>query len=336
MGDGVIHMIFAPSNDHDSTFFYVQATTPLKDGQNPAKTTGESVSVTVNGTPLTMTKSKDRSTEDGCQAYWTLNRFKPGDNVEVTASIPGKKTVSSSTIVPPAFPEHKWNYHIEGDTGSADRQVCIDLEYENLPGCSGRYGLAVLTEMTHTDYLYYAGEEKGTYEREEVDSGIQYGSVCFATSDMMISTIGQDPLVLQPERLNENNRWLGWRDFHNAFSWIDLPEDKTRTSRQQARFLYTPDGEHTYMESDEYLEYAEPGDMVGYSYIRSYRYKLVFYSYDENSFNALKAYENMRNNPLAIMGLAPSSFTFTNVKNGIGVCGSYTMEETDWFVIDLK
>lgn len=268
MSDGVVRISFAPSNDHDSTFFYVQATSPVKNGYKAAKTAGESVSATVNGKAITLEKAPQRSSKDGCQAYWTDYKFRSGDEIMVEASVPGIEPVYSSTTVPASFPEVRWDCRAE------DGQICFEIEHGDTPSASGYYGVAVMAQSSD-------------------------GSTSYCTP-----AASEGLHIFQPERINEN--WLQAECSSKVLAWKDLPGKSSKTCRQQIKVLKADD---------------------------AIRYRLVFYSFDENSFNHLRAQENILNDKFAIPGPAPVSFAFTNVRNGAGICGSYITSETDWFSI---
>ena len=348
MKGGMTYMKFVPSNEDDTTFFFVQATTPLKDGMNPARTVGETVSVTVNGTPVTLVKDQKKSVSDMSQIYWTRHVFKAGDEIVAEASVPGREPARAVATIPGEAPEFEWTARIEGQKDAYDRQLCFDIEYVNRPGYTGHYGVAVRYERTsvkQTFRIYRDNPDVIEWDNPEtiVDSGDEYPSSAF---DMSLTSLGQEPLVLNPGSLNRDYRWshnyvdgiyydIGYGvKNNNVLSWIDIPENDPQTSRQQIRVHYHGNGED--IESgipENYWEWEWAGDVFeGLKIHSEYRYKLLFYNYDENSFNYLKAREN-ESNDLALFGLAPASFTFTNVMGGMGVCGSYMVSETDWFTI---
>ena len=350
MKDGMTYLKFVPSNDDDTTFFYVQATTAMKDGMNPAKTAGETVSVTVNGTPVALTKDLKKSADDRSQIYWTRHVFKPGDEVVAESSVPGRKPVSASATVPGEGPEFKWKARLEVSPDSYGKQLCIDLEYINKPGFTGHYGVAVRYERTSVRepfFIYRDNPDVIEWGEPEtlVEISDEYPSSAF---DLALTSLGQEPLVLNPGSLNRDYRWnqhygeeyydpgyYSWGTVSNVVSWVDIPEKEARTSRQQIRVNYNGSaGDYEDVIPEGFWDWEWAGDIfTGIRSRSTYRYKLVFYNYDENCFNYLKARE-IEENDLALFGLAPASFTFTNVKDGVGVCGSYMVSDTDWFIVE--
>ena len=138
VGESVIWMTFIPSNDYDTTFFILQATTPLIGKTNPVKTSGESVEVKVNGQSLKMEKS-DRSVPERHQYYATDHVFMPGDRVEIAATVPGTGSADASCIVPEPFPAYDWSARLvkRSEGGQA---LFVDIDYADPGDGAGYYG----------------------------------------------------------------------------------------------------------------------------------------------------------------------------------------------------
>lgn len=329
MSGSQTYVRFVPSNESDTTFLFIQATTPLKDGNHPTRTEGESVHVLVNGTEIELEKQKDLGGEFTSKVYATTHKFNPGDRIELEASIPGRNTATASATVPQDFPQPEWTYRIERKSSyydNYDSGVCIEIEYDNAPGNSGRYAVAVLEETSFEAYTWYGTDDTGESEWIEHEAQVSVNN-CYRYTpvDNALSTIGQKPLVVRPAMLNWDNRtfahgddWYSSPWFVEAMAWTDIPDKTGRKGTHQV-----------------YVRYSKDSVKEGYSYRNSwkYRYKLVFYSFDEASYDYLKAQENNAGSVFAGIGLAPASMTYTNIRDGIGVCGAYIASETDWFKI---
>ena len=338
MSDSMIYLRFAPSDRSDTSFLYIQATTPLKDGKNPVSTDGEQVSVRLNGEMLAMTKSTGRSGTWTSQVYYTTRQFRQGDIIEVEASIPGRETVSSSTTIPAVIPEFRCSPRVEG-TG-VNRVLCFDIEYDNVPGCSGRYAAGVVMEQYNLYESWYGnnmtGEERWTVEDESC-----VRSRCFPENvdDNLLSSLGQEPLVICPEALNYSNDPSGYNFPGDSLStwalaWVDLPGDTPRTGKHQVRVYFNEDRIIEALPHPGWDDSEIPTEAYGSRQTTINRYKLVFYSLDEGAYNYMKALSNSDYSDISMLGIAPVSFTYTNIKGGTGVCGSYTARESEWFHID--
>ncbi|MCQ2161518.1 MAG: DUF4249 domain-containing protein [Bacteroidales bacterium] len=343
MSDSQTYIRFVPSNESDTTFFFIQATTPLKDANNPSRTEGESVKVLVNGTAINLEKQEDVGGEFSSKVYATTHKFNPGDKIELEASIPGRKTATASTSVPQEFPQPKWSYKIDRGNGGYvyDKGVCFDIEYDNALGNSGRYAVAVLEERSYQQDEWYGNNVTGEYGWTEHNPLVGVNDCSwYMPVDNTLSTLGQEPLIFRPARLNWDNRswnhgddWYTSPSFYDAMAWTDIPEKTGGKGTYQVYVRYNKDSVDESYPNPENWDPDVPTEGYGYRTTRSYRYKLVFYSFDEASYDYQKAQENNSGSVLAGIGLAPASMTYTNIRNGVGVCGAYTVSETDWFKI---
>lgn len=343
MSDTQTYVRFVPSNESDTTFLFVQATTPLKDASHPVSTVGEKVQVLVNGAAINLEKQEDVGGEFTSKVYATTHKFNPGDKIELEASIPGRKTATASTTVPQEFPQPKWSYKIDRGVSSYDNDagVCIEIEYDNAPGNSGRYAVAVLEEMSYQQDEWYGSNVTGEYGWiEHKPLVVVNHCYCYALVDNTLSTLGQEPLIFRPARLNWDSRtfahgdgWYSSPSFVSAMAWTDMPEKTGGQGTHQVNVRYNKDSVNESCPDPSTWDPDVPTEAYGFRTIRSYRYKLVFYSFDEASYDYQKAQENDSGSVLAGIGLAPASMTYTNIRNGVGICGAYTVSETDWFKI---
>ena len=61
------------------------------------------------------------------------------------------------------------------------------------------------------------------------------------------------------------------------------------------------------------------------------RYKAVIYRLSPEFFKYAEAQNHLDNNMLAEIGLAPASFAYTNIINGLGLFAGVSVAETEWF-----
>lgn len=344
MGPGSIFVKFLPSNNYTDGLsrMMVQATTSLKDAENPAKTRDEEIRVNIDGSPLNMSKDPGMSAPDSCQTYATDHVFKPGEKITVEVSIPGRGTVHSTTTVPQYFPECTWKTSFKEDSDDySEGQLCIEIDYDNAPGNSGYYGVGVYCESHSTIMRGEAHSQTGTIKWFEDNTyDIEGGGFCHGTTpvDFSIASLGQEHLEFNPLRtlFGYNNR-----DFlkgEAVLAWMDAPGSGSDTGHHVIWVRADRDFEGEYLPDDSFWELDKSEDHVLYASRRKseYRYKLIFYSFDYGSYSYMKARENENYDVITQMGLAPTSYTFTNIIGGTGVCGSYLIRESDWFKIDAK
>lgn len=321
--DGTIWMTFIPSNDYDTTFFCLQATTPLAGLTEPVITKNESVDVLVNGKPLKM-KLDAKSIPDRLTFYKTGYKFTPGDKVEATATVPDVGSVSASCTVPEPFPPFIWKTRVIPRNSSYNALV-VDIEYED-PGNGGWYGAAVIQLC----------EKAGQWEETDPETGEKYwGELEFSTQVRFlaqvsmtdsngISASGEDPVQVSPKYYNTLSG-----NHPKVQIWCDAPGTSNDSTRRSFSFA-----SNFYEEPDEYSENYD--GLRAHRNFYKYKYQLVLYRFSESCYNYLKARYNSDHGNFSGLGFAPSSFVYTNVEGGAGVCGAYTVISSDTITIEEK
>jgi len=315
-----VWMTFIPSNDYDTTFFILQATTPLVGSATPVLTRDEQVEVLVNGSPLAMEKSS-RSVADKMQYYATTHMFAPGDKVDVVATVPGTGSVSASCEVPEPFPACTWTATLVPRTEYTETLI-LDIDYDD-PGGRGYYG-AVILEYTES-YSQYSDIDPETGERSwmeiEHSKSTRAMSACSISNSEGLAAAGESPAAVAPDYYNS----LSGSRYGNVQIWCDVPGTSIAGSRRHMTLasLYSAKPGRT-----DY--YDSRGNLFGWV-DRSYKYQVVLYHFSESYYNYLMAQYNARTSDFSELGLTPPSFVYSNVKGGAGVCGSYTILPSDWF-----
>ncbi len=77
-------------------------------------------------------------------------------------------------------------------------------------------------------------------------------------------------------------------------------------------------------------EYNYEGTVREYDSVKN-RYKAYLYRISPEFFKYAEAQNHRDNNMLAMIGLAPAAFAYSNVQNGLGVFAGATVTETEWF-----
>lgn len=318
LGDGLVWMTFIPSNDYDTTFFIVQGTTPLVGYPEPRRTSGESVSVKVNGQSLELEKS-DRSVPDRMQFYATDHVFKPGDMIEATATVPGLNSVTASCEMPGYFPDYSWDLRRSPQSKSL---LYVDIDYADTNDEGGFYGAAVVQYCeTDSQRAEWDAEAKewiwGEIEHTSTTSGLRPT----ALSDMgSLSATSEDPIIVMPRLYNFPSGGGGSNP--SVQIWKDMP-GYTGTDGRRHTTIAVGFHEGTKRYDFEYPEvYATWTE-------RHYSYRLVLYRFSESYYNYLKAQYNNNGSEFFELGLSPVSYVYTNVHGGAGVCGAYTTLSSD-------
>lgn len=323
--EGVVWMSFIPSNDYDTTFFIVQGTTPLIGYPEPRRTSGESVSVKVNGQSLELEKS-DRSIPDRMQFYATEHVFSPGDLIEVTATIPGLDAVSASCEMPGLFPDYTWKAR-RPEAGKNRSTLYVDIDYAD-PGDEGGFYGAVVFQRTDTDSqeAKWDPDAKDWIWGEIDHSSYSSGLIPTAMTDLgSLSAASEKPVSVIPRYYNFMK---GGESDPTVQIWKDMPGYTSKDGRRHLTIASTC----YYASKSFYYEYPES---LIRKVERRYSYRIVLYRFSESFYNYLKAQYNKNTGiELFELGLAPVSFVYTNVHGGAGVCGAYTVTSSDWIEID--
>lgn len=320
VGEGIVWMTFIPSNDYDTTFFSLQATTPLAGKVEPVLTRDESVEVLVNGSPLVMKKYDKLLPPERLQFYMTDYRFSPGDIVKAMAEVPGSGAVSANCVVPEEFPSFEWTTRTM--PGKTDWQrLIVDLSYDD-DGEGGCYGAAVVQYC----------EKAGQWEEIDPETGEKYwGELEYSTQtrylspDSMIdsnelSAFGETPVTASPRYYNTLSG-----NHPSVQIWSDSPR-KSNVSEKHSFTFASKFFEYT-------DEYSEKYDGVrAHRNFYKYKYRLALFSISDSYYSYLKArYNNEHASAdFSSTGLAPASFVYTNVEGGAGICGAYTVTYSNW------
>lgn len=324
---GTVWMSFIPSNDYDTTFFIVQATTPLAGSVAPVLTAGESVEVRVNGQPISLEKNY-RSVPDRLQFYAADYVFHPGDNVETIASVPDVGAVSASCKVPESFPDYVWTTKLVRNKGVGT--LFIELEYEDMDNEGGYYGAAVLQNSEEDTQSEEIDPETGERYWTEIHHYSHTKPLQPAAMTRMgeLSAASEDPITVIPQYYNYQSYNRGQGLQPNVQIWKDMPGSASSEGRRRITLA------SRCSEADARYEFTGDENRGSYWSETRYKYQIILYRFSESCYNYLKAQYNKEHNEFSGLGLAPSSFVYTNVKGGAGVCGAYTVLTSDWIDIE--
>ena len=324
VGESMVWMSFIPSNDYDTTFFILQATTPLVGPTKPVLTRGESVEVKVNGQTLSLEKS-ERSVPDKMQFYATTYAFKTGDRVEALATVPGTGSVNASCEVPEPFPAYSWKASLAHRTRD-EYTLYVDLDYAD-SGAGGYFGAAVLEYCEIDSQRGTEDPETGVIEWGEVEHMVRPETALYPSSlsdGEGLAAGSEEPVSVSPKYYNYYKLDEVGRN-GNVQIWYDAPGTAPAGGRRKITLAVRPD----YISNE--MDYYSEGSTYHHRVERRCKFRVLLYSFSESCYNYLKAQYNGQTSDFSEVGLAPASFVYTNVKGGAGVCGSYMVIPSDWF-----
>ncbi|MCQ2146678.1 MAG: DUF4249 domain-containing protein, partial [Bacteroidales bacterium] len=217
-------LTFVPSNDYDTTFVSVQATTPLNEGNTPVKTVTESIAAKVNGQDIVLTSYGKPKGDFGPDIYYTTVKFNPGDKIEVEATLSGHESVSGNCVVPNRFPNYTVDKRVEIDPDKYEA-LCFDISYDNDLGNTGFYGVGVVRETHRINYDGIQEDEEETVWGAPYDTCYYNADrIVFADEGLITSQI-QEPMVVSPDRMNYSFRPLQYDELYTrVLTWTDVPE----------------------------------------------------------------------------------------------------------------
>lgn len=220
--------------------------------------------------------------------------FKSGDMLELTYGAERMETTVSKTVIPTAFPDYEIKYRT-----SADGIRTLTIDYEDNPDATDYYGIIVMwkgEEFTYGDSNGdgYYDDVVGTHER--ISSVTPVGDY---------DSISLDPGAYSPNVIYANSQY-GY-----LFFWDD---EQAEDNSYEVRFKYLFDHQTDVNIDTDNIEL-----------------KCILYSFSEEMYRTLYAYFDVQYNPFASIGLSSPSFTYSNIRNGLGHFCGYTKTETEWF-----
>lgn len=302
---------------NDTTVVLLKAATPVTQKDSiPPSIAGAVVEMKVDGVLRDVRYAASNLGTVPAGSFFSVGKIACGSRIEISASAPGIDPVLSSTTMPSPVGDVKFD--LKRDASSD----CIVASLA-LPDDISYLGLSIIQETTfirsgRTIMQHY--DERGNLVNTE------YG-------DLETET-GVDEYVIVPSPLYENDlEWADIMDFEfdgrsilspSGAEYVSLagPSDLTSDHRFEFKLYLDRDGEHS--------TYSDDGTLILY-YSRACRLRFVIYNLSPEMFRFARARYEDYNNVLGFVGLAPASFTYTNVRGGFGAVGAYTVWESGWY-----
>lgn len=227
----------------------------------------------------------------GC--WYIIDKISPEDVVEVRASAKGVDAIHAATVIPPRFPEFSFNY-----TGNA-----VSVKFKDDAETEDYYGMIVYCECTTESEHIHKVETLWLEPSNEADG-------------------------LWGARLSTNYLdvpFCGWA-YGYFKSIVRVWNDQKCNGKDMNLSLSLG---NAYFSEPGYRD-EEGRWHVDIPYTQTIRYKLRLYRFSKEFYQYAIALDNVENNRFSSMGLAPASYAFTNVENGVGILAGCSMIETEW------
>jgi len=239
-----------------------------------------------------LAEEKTGSVMKGC--WFITEHINPDDVINIRAMADGAEEICATTVIPSKFPTYSFNY-----TG---RDITVNFKDDE--DTEDYYGLIVYCECTTESEHIHTVETKGLTPSDEAE-GLWGASLSTNYLDVPFCgwAYGYSQNVVRvwgDEKSNGKDMKLS---LNIGSVYFSRPGYRDENGKWHADETYT----------------------------QTFRYKLRLYRFSKEFYYYAVALDNIENNQFSWLGLAPASFAFSNVENGVGILAGCSMEETDWF-----
>lgn len=285
----------------DTTLLHIHTCIPTaRSGDvKTVNTVLEELSVTSDGKSLKVEKFEDRE-----NLYRVVGAVKPGGILKVCASAEGSDPVEGQCRIPsePSVGKIKLSSYPDIDSGMYE--IDVDLAGDVLR--EGERWAVSCTYRLHTWTTGIPASVMGdTDEESEMDVYVErYPSDEFSFAEEGASLLECDGYGRRLHIVCDDNG----ADGHLRF-WIPRIESM-----------------HEVIHSEEWTDWVgtvHPG--FDYTFDRTSSCTVRIYKVAGEMYNYIKAQDASENNVLALAGLAPAMFAYTNVKGGFGLVAGFTV-----------
>ena len=289
-----------PNTESDTTIISLTTSLPLYAGTQIIKMEQQlivknpQITYRVNGQERTVYYTKDRMDNIPPMSYYVVGNHQPGDQISIDASAPGYPDIHAETYIPemPEVTAFKKAYPVFHDGSTYDQ-----------------YHLTLNDKQTED---FYAVQAYSIYEYEQYQ-GIGYGYIDYSASpdtiyDCHFATINID----DEPALNPVSTLDDFFDYDNSFFryFYIFNDDIFGGNQYTLRLNMQPQGFYS--------------DTSGMKPIRAgYQFKL--YKITPEYYRFIKSVNDINNNKLGEIGLAPVNPTLNSVTGGYGVVGGYSV-----------
>lgn len=240
--------------------------------------------------------------DDHQYKWFVTGRFRPGVKVEIKAEATGYPDVQSSVEVPEPF--NDFSCSVEKYSDNLDLSI-LHIDYADDPHSNDYYAVSV---MNHTKVVYFDGT---------VFNESSYCRIHFPESD----DFGEYDYTAY------NAAGKGWSPERILVFWCD---SDSSSKGKQRKSIYIRE-----KQTPDLWEWTEPmfggeGEVVGTVYDTFY---VTLYKLSSQTYHYLNGEWNRKYNDFVYLGLAPATFTYTNISGGIGIFGPMAASEPypiDW------
>lgn len=331
-----IYVEFLPSAPYNTLTFNVGYADPAfgkPSGLHPIDIAD--ISVTCNGKAVGISQDCIRN-GNMLTAATDLAGLKSGDRIEIRVKSDFAPQAWASTVIPP-MPEIS-SVRMErasGDSASTAKRVTVTLSSDVADG--EYFGMRILEKRTIitaiTDPTYYAPltvvrDTSVSYvyrlpgqiaSREDLNSLDldAFANAYYTGGPTEEGKLVTGAMMLMTSRQFDGNAYTFYIDRGGFDPGVLFPDDFDFPDDFEF-----PEGDDFYPDTDEV-----PGQYV---ILDNTDYVVEVYRLSEELYNYCKAQYLMNFNMLSNFGVTPPNFTYSNVRNGLGIMGGISGVRTEW------
>lgn len=317
--------VLCVAGEGNETFINIQKAIPAnRDNTNiPVTTDVKKLDLKVNGKSVSFSKYDINSSR--YNLWRTEDPILPGDRLSLEVEVEGTDPVMAETTVPELPVIKSFNYSA-AEKSDYSYKTIFDVEIDNVDEES------YLAFSCNSMHIHVVENEEGveterdtTYSRVWVEPAVEYNDITDDTEEPWISTYfngisldtydGDELNVLDARTVLSNKG-------HIQFS-IRPNRDDVRVVNEE--WYFNP-------ETFEYKPVAVPEYTI-YSY---YSYSIAIRRISKEAYCYIKARHIENVNVLATIGLAPPTFTYSNIDGGFGVLAGMSKSETPYFKVKFS
>ncbi len=303
--------VFGMPGSSDTTVVSLHSTIPMGDRNSlPLPLDDARVSLIVNGEEVVMERADETVPSLPEGSFYTLHPLEPGDKVEVKASAEGAEPVWAESVVPKVLLDSEVVMDVERNAGNYPTGLTFSVCFKDDPDVSDYYAMQVCLRKSYYSYSIDSGYEdmdKYEYEFLDYEAGSAYDDDLYPFQKPII--VNYDPS--KGLYLHDNAHMVVFNE--NTFE------------KGEGVLEFFADYKEDSVESGYWLDGVLQEE-------KGYRcsYKVILYRLSSELYNFIRANEILDANLPILIGAAPPSYAFTNIRGGVGVFGGISKTETDW------
>lgn len=292
MGENPKLVIYSFPGNQDTTFIQVSKSIPVNSKQDITSVSNAKITFCVNGKEKEVQYAEEGSTSIPQACYYVLGKFYPGDRIEIKAETENLPAVSSRTEIPFFFPLKKIRL-IKKLNNNGMKIIQFQISLQDDPSETNYYGV-IIEEMSKYKDNYWG-------ERTYIET-------------LSLLNLEEEPLMHQTGALDD----LLFGDSKESYRGMYIFSDNKINDKEYTLHL------------NHYNKYRPNHDSSDGTDWSHYYYRVTVFGLSADYYRYVRNIIDLQNNELGRYGLSPIRPAYTNIQNGLGILGGYSMEQSEW------